>query len=128
MRRLLSEHRLFSARQNDAEKYVVLTREPVPTTGAELLAAFEEFARTLDPSHRSYGLILDVRNVVGNNNPEFEQSANEIVVRAHRYFKRVVVVLTSAAGALQAKRLNGTRSDKVIVARDMIEAIALATH
>jgi hypothetical protein len=129
MRRVLIEHPIFTAEQDDEKRIVIVTRHRHPTQGAELVAAFEELGRMLTVTHRQYSLILDVRNAVGNNSPDFEASANQVVAGAHRYFRNVVVLLASAAGALQARRLNDARAEKikVLVARDMLEAIALAS-
>ena len=58
----------------------------------------------------------------GRNDPEFERASDEIRSQLGR-FERVAILVRTAAGKLQAKRLSAT-SNKLQIFQDQAEALA----
>jgi hypothetical protein len=115
--------------RDDAQKVVIVTRLPGTSSPEELIATWGEIDALLDLPQKTYAIVWDVRRATGNNSPAFEAAVGQINQRMLQRFRRLVVILGTAVGVLQAKRLRGARTtDELVFARDLDEAIALASE
>ncbi|WP_438013628.1 hypothetical protein WMF18_22115 [Sorangium sp. So ce315] len=91
---------------NPAVKLVRITRSAVPS---ESVAQFEEgwleVSRALDRAGRDgLSLLVDLRQVVGRNDPAFEAAMQRVRRLVMRGFRRVAILVRTPAGALQIQR------------------------
>lgn len=71
-----------------------------------LMRSFEAVIAVLERLKRGGRVLLfDVRAPMGRNDPEFEKAMTPLRARIDRYFVRIGVLVRSAAGALQIRRL-----------------------
>jgi hypothetical protein len=91
----------------------------------ELERSFHESSAAIDRLGRDgYGLLVDLRVAPGSNNPEFEQ----VVARSRKKlvggFRRVAVLVSTFAGALQVQRHAREDGGGMVVFREEAEALA----
>ncbi len=81
-------------------------RNPVPYGSvSELVRVLDEIDHQLASVDRSsHALLLDMRNVQGRSEPEFEAAFRHWRLRLIRGFARVAVLLRTEVGAAQAQR------------------------
>ncbi|KIG17647.1 hypothetical protein DB30_02922 [Enhygromyxa salina] len=86
--------------------------------GAEDVEPAHRELTTLGDDTKGWGLIIDTRLVTGNSDERFEAavSRSNAVLLAH--FERVVVLVRSAIGKLQATRITGL-SDQILVTTEV---------
>lgn len=70
-------------------------------------------------------LIADVRQVRGNNHPDFESKVLPTVVGLNRTFDRFVTLTATIAGALQMQRIGRNASSPFRATTTMTEALEL---
>lgn len=114
------------------ERVVVVRRKATrPETVAELEAAFTE-AVSIAGDYRGWGLLIDSRLAPGRSDEEFEQRVTRLRARVDPIFSRVVMLLGTAVGVLQAQRLQSERRSEspnaaeTLFTRDPDEAMRLA--
>ncbi len=88
---------------------ITRTAEPMPKDLVEVRRIFGELVA---PLRRLAGkkALLDLRNGRGRNDDDFESASGQISIELRRNFTRVAVLVGSAVGKLQVKRLTGARS------------------
>lgn len=105
------------------DRVLVITRKRTSTqVRGALLSAYAEAACTPLAEHRGWTVVVDSREAPPNNAPELEAELASIRARLHAQFGRMVVVVKSAAGRLQARRLNV----REFVCSDIGEAMLIA--
>ena len=105
------------------DRVLVITRKRSRSrVRGALLAAYTEAACPPLAEHRCWTVLIDSREAPPDNGPELEAELASIRARLHAQFGRMVVVVKSAAGRLQAKRLN----EREIVCGDLGEAMLIA--
>src|SRR5690349_17226081 len=104
MSRILVQTEHIVAEEDDVSRIVTVTRSSVPAGSGELLlAAYRELAAKVGPHHREWALFIDARAAPGKNEPGFEGSVAKLTGAAQKQFKRVVVLVATAVGELQAR-------------------------
>jgi hypothetical protein len=88
----------------------------------EMQRAHKELLRTVAP-FGEYGLLLDVRLGPARSDPEYEQGLASLRRQITERFARVAILVKSAVGGLQARRL--AREDGVTMRIFQDEAAAL---
>jgi hypothetical protein len=128
MRRVLVSSPYIVAEEDALHRVVTVTRsaKPAGATGEELLDSYRQLVSQIEPRHKEYGLLIDSRLAPGRSNPEFEQAVGKITSTAQRQFARVVILIASAVGELQVRRLQRERHGREHITRDYDEALALA--
>src|SRR5215204_1314605 len=91
----------------DAEKLVVLTRLPLPYVDfAEMEQQFLELQRAIATIARRHSvLLIDLRSGPARNDPAFEEKVAHHRQKLLRAFKKTAIIVQSAAGVLQLKRI-----------------------
>lgn len=117
-----TEHLRFEERPEGA----ILVRKRTSPPMEELLAEFEAALQAARDEHRDWGLIIDTRAVVGRNDAVYEDAVGEYRRAAARSFARLVVLVSSAVGELQAQRLGRGDGAGVFVTRDPEHALRVA--
>lgn len=84
---------------------IVRTSEPFPRGSSTLDPMFAEAHSVADSVDRSrWGLLLDLRNTVGRNDPDFEKLIAPHRAKLEHGFRKVAVVVRSQVGRLQVER------------------------
>ncbi len=121
--KLLFIDRLVRVEHDPALAAVVLTRSAArPRDAEELIRSLTAFVEVTAPLRPGCALVVDLRQAPGDNRPDFEAALRPARRRVHEGFTRSVVVLQTAAGALQMERLaqrHGVRPD---IAHSLLEA------
>jgi hypothetical protein len=99
---------------------------PAPRIVEHALLALNRHLDTVDRSR--HGVLVDIRNVAGRNDPEFENAFEPGRVRLQRGFHRVAVLVNSIAGQLQVQRHAIDDRSAVRPFLDRAEAIAWLTR
>src|SRR5262245_38499947 len=85
---------------------VYVSRSAAPFTSSDdverHLSALEAALADLDKPNLD--LLIDIRAVVGRNDPEFEQAIGPHRARLQRGFRRIAFLVTTIAGQLQVQR------------------------
>ncbi len=115
------------ARELPARHVIVLIRRASRPSPTEILASFHAFADRLRAEHRSFGLVVDLRGVLGRSEPEFERGAAEVRRLCAELFPRVVTLVQTQAGLLQNQRLAREERRLATVSMDYDEALAIAS-
>ncbi|MCH9688679.1 MAG: hypothetical protein K0V04_45025, partial [Deltaproteobacteria bacterium] len=92
----------------------------------EIAKAYNAVTALVRPEHQSFGLVLDSRESAGRNDPEFESLATNLRAQADASFARVVVLVATAVGELQVRRMAKSARHDALVTRDETEAMQLA--
>ncbi len=128
MKHLLFENAHVELHALPLRRVLVLTRRPTEATSASLLDTLRKVTQVVRPEHRGFGLVFDVRAVIGKSDPEFERGSGEIRALANASFARVVTLVRTQAGKLQTQRLAREEHRTALVSFDLEEAIALASR
>ncbi|MEQ9082106.1 MAG: hypothetical protein RLP09_50040 [Sandaracinaceae bacterium] len=114
---------LLHAEPRPGERVLIITRKPTVAPTPELLK--DSYLRVVaDPpaDHARWTVIVDSRSAPPRNDPGTEAALQAARDRMIAVFGRMVVVVRSAVGKLQAKRFQKTEH----LAGDMTEALAIA--
>ncbi len=126
MKTLLYEDPYVELHALPLRRVLLLTRRNTEASSAALVDTLRKVAGLVGPEHRGFGLVFDVRAVVGKSDPEFERGSSEVRALANASFARVVTVVRTQAGKLQTQRLAREERRTAMVAFDIVEALALA--
>lgn len=97
-------------RADEHKRVMVVERSEVPArTAADMGGMIQELAERLDTGWSDWGLVIDMRKVRGNNDPEVESAGQDTFGALRRRFARSVVLVRSMAGVLQIQRLARSR-------------------
>ena len=84
---------------------VVRSSVPFPST-AVAVACYERVVQVIDQLGRTGRVVLtDMRLSAGRNDPEFEEAMNRLRPQLYRGMVRIGVLVKTATGALQIRRL-----------------------
>lgn len=87
------------------EDVLILRRTPVNISSLqEFLDINEKLIKTF-PKFKNFGIVVDMRQAQGRNDPEFENSMMNLRVNINANFSRVAVLLVSKTGVLQVNRI-----------------------
>lgn len=126
-REVLVETRHSRLEVDRSRQVVWLIRAPTqPASLEELVAAYETCFAQFRPEHRSYGIIIDTRDAPGRNDPAFEAAIHGLRAQIEGAFARIAVLVRSAAGALQARRLEAADGGDALITTDEQEALRAA--
>ncbi|MEZ4335045.1 MAG: hypothetical protein R3B82_00265 [Sandaracinaceae bacterium] len=118
------ENEYLRAELLEERRVLILRRLPTPGPAAEVIGAYT--AALADGRHfQGYSIVLDLREGPSRNDPEFEGSLGEMRRQLDRFFRRTVMLVGTAAGALQVRRLAREQGRDVLVANDEAEALRL---
>jgi hypothetical protein len=93
---------------------VVLTRSAAPVdTIPDLIAQNEEVIARIRPEHAGFGVVVDMRQAVPRNDPEFENAMQQLRQELQSRFRRLAVLIESAMGVLQVDRLTRIEGTQV---------------
>lgn len=95
----------YVVRHDPRERLVRVTRTAVPLATSDVATVLGALNRTIDVDRPSSVLLMDVRLGPSNNDPEFEVAMARPVRTLYAGFRRRAVLVRSAAGALQIRRL-----------------------
>jgi hypothetical protein len=116
----------FAIDVDNARRIVRIVRSSVPTPAgtADVGRVFGELRAPL-AKFVGYRLLLDLRAItVGRNDPAFEEAAIRGQTELAQAFSRVAVLVRTAAGKLQTRRMTGSWQG---VFQDEAEAIRYLT-
>lgn len=105
---------------------VRIVRTSIPHPTPEILEeSYLQASRAMDRyGRRGRGLLVDVRNAIGRNEPAFDEALRRARARNDAGFARIAVLLRSQAGMLQLMRLS--EEDGTVRLITMSEEAALA--
>lgn len=110
-----------------ADHVIVVSRTGTRVESPEALSAsYQSAMRGLGEGYRGWGLVLDVREAPGRNENDFERGVEPVRRAALAYFRTMVVLVRSAAGELQVRRMGQNDNRTTTVTHDYDEAIRLA--
>jgi hypothetical protein len=100
------------------------TRSALPQTAAMLDAFVNQIAKVVVPLHPT-GLLLDMRQAPGNNDPVFEQAAMAATQKLLTALgiAKVAVLIQTAVGRLHFQRLSRERQQPLYAFSDEAEAL-----
>jgi hypothetical protein len=101
---------------------------PLPELAVFRALMIELVARLEDLPRAELGLIVDTRLAIGRSDDAFEAMMNEFRPRLFGGFRRVAVLIKTAVGRLQVRRLARADNlvDRMLVTDDEAEAVAFA--
>jgi sulfite reductase alpha subunit-like flavoprotein len=103
---LLVANRYWAMSEDAGHRVVVLTRSAAQVRSIpDLIAQNEEIIARLRPEHSSFGVVVDVRQALPRNDPEFENAMQQLRQELSLRFRRLAVLIESEMGALQVDRL-----------------------
>jgi hypothetical protein len=126
--RVVLENEFVRVEELTEQHVIVLRRKALSPPTARIPAIYGDVFAGARPEWREWGLVIDVRAVAGNNDPEFESAMRPVRRQYVSLFARVVVLVRSIAGRMQIERTNREDGTRVGVAEDEAEAIALAQN
>ncbi|MBO6940404.1 MAG: hypothetical protein JJ863_35850 [Deltaproteobacteria bacterium] len=112
-------------------RVIVVRRKRTRLEASELVGAYREALRASD-EFRGWGLVIDTREAPGRNDPEFESRIDSLRDSVDGLFPRVAMCLQTAAGELQARRMQSERREtrpstsETFFTRDIAEAVSHA--
>jgi sulfite reductase (NADPH) flavoprotein alpha-component len=113
--------------EDAAQRLVILRRSPVAALSLDALAAENErVLRCLDPSHRSFGLVVDTRHARLRNDVGFEDSMARLRHELTSHFERTAILLESRVGELQVTRIERDERRTAIATRNESTAFKFA--
>lgn len=124
--RVFYEDDFFIIELHAEDDVVVMRRTPTSIAARDVQAAYARPLDLLGPHYRAWGIIIDLRPVVGQSDPGFEKAVAPVRERIQREFARAVFVLRTAAGVLQMQRIERETGSSLMVCRDEAEAFVLA--
>jgi hypothetical protein len=126
MRRRLFETDLILAEEDLDYDVLIVVRSSVPATAAGIERTFTELMGRLRPAHKQWGLLIDTRLAPARSDPEVEAALARLAAALQRHFARMVVLVASAAGQLQAQRVDRNADGAARFSRDPGEAFEMA--
>ena len=106
---------------------LLLIRKPGHEATAAEIEHTLQIGMQLLGNPRGWSILFDTRAVVGRSGPEFEQEVARL--RAHMLlrYRRIAVLVRSAAGMLQVGRMRA-RQERMQVFRELDQALAFLTE
>lgn len=102
---------LWTMEEDRERKIVLLTRSAAPVASLEeLVTQNEQVIAKMAPHHRDYGIVVDTRQAPQRNDADFEGAMSRLRRECSARYNRVAVLLISAMGVLQVRRIG--RSDE----------------
>ena len=118
----------YELSEDRRERVVTLARTAAPfLTHASVRAEVDRVVERFEPRHRELGIVVDMRSAPGRNDPEFEAAMRHLRFAVGQAFARVVVLVATASGQMQAARLHREGGFVYSISRDLIEARELAS-
>ncbi len=109
------------------QRITVLHRTPLAApTLAELAERNEELLSSLKDEHRSFGLVVDLRQAPMRNDRAFEETMARLRVALTSHFERSAVLLDSPLGELQVNRLERDEGRTTFITRSATAAFQFA--
>lgn len=125
--KMLLDTQYWLLREDDTRKLVFLKRTAVPfESPAAVVEACQRVIVLLHPVHRSYGVIVDMRDAPFRNDPAFEAGMAALRSKLTRSFPRLVLLVQSPMGVLQVNRLTRTEGGHTFVTRSESDALRFA--
>jgi hypothetical protein len=104
MRLLSSDYWLMD--ESGYERVVVLRRTAIPFASVEAIARATEVVKSkLQPYHRRFGVVADLRLAPPRNDAAFEAATRGFRAALEAHFARVAVLLQTPVGVLQVNRV-----------------------
>lgn len=127
MRQIVVSNAHLEVEEDRSLGVVIARRKATRPEARELHDAFEAALDRYRSDPRKLGLVVDMRLAPGRNDAGFEATSTDLRQAAGRHFARVVVLVASASGELQIRRLARQDGRLAMVTRDPEEALALAS-
>ncbi len=115
----------------DRRVIVVRRKATKIEAAADLMGIYTGAVRASD-EFQGWGLVIDTREAPGRNDAEFESRVASLQEHVSGRFPRIAMVLRTAAGELQARRLQSERrgirpeGGETFFTRDIAEAVSHA--
>lgn len=108
----------------DAQRRVVVVRRTAGSVAqVDIVSAYRAAAQANGAEHRGWGLVVDLRAVTGRNDEAFESGMIPLMHELSATFSRVTMLVASAVGALQMRRLSTSQDIELHVSHDEDAAI-----
>lgn len=117
------ENELLVVERDALRRTVVVRRTGGSAEPEAIVAAYRSAAEANVSTHRGWGLVVDLRNVTGRNDDAFEAGMTPLMHELIGMFSPVVMLVASAVGALQMRRMSGAEGIELHVTHDEPEAI-----
>jgi hypothetical protein len=118
----------YELTEDRRDHVVTLARTSTPyPTNASVRAEVDRVVECFESRHRELGIVVDMRSAPGRNDPEFEAAMRHLRFAVGQAFARVVVLVATASGQMQASRLHREGGVDYGVSRDPAEARELAS-
>jgi len=116
------DNEILEAVELAEDRVLLITRRHTDAVSPERLAAafFEALGEPL-PEHRDWTVVVDSRLAPPRNDARLEAQLQRVRARMLSQFGHMIVVVASAAGRLQARRLG-----RETIVGDVVEAMQLA--
>lgn len=125
---VISQGRFWEVEEQPHERVLILRRTDVRADDLQALAG-ENAALILqfESRHRDWGIVVDMRLARPRNDDGFEDAMRPLRAAVERSFARVVILVSSAVGVLQVKRIGESEGASSLMSRDEDEALQLAS-
>lgn len=125
MKRLFANEHWILERDPDRPLVIVRRTTVGYRSVTALNKAFDELDAAMDAQGRSrFSVLIDLREAIGRNDPEFERATVGHPRRLTRDFIRAAVLVRTANGMLQVKRTASSLGDRSRAFHSEAEAIA----
>lgn len=95
---------------------------------SELLDSYRAALGAIRAVHASWGVVLDMRKAPGRSDKEFEQSTGVLRAELESCVARIVTLMSTAVGKLQANRIARESGHALNVTQDEAEAMRWASQ
>jgi sulfite reductase (NADPH) flavoprotein alpha-component len=119
--------RHYVIEEDERHGVAILRRTPVPFDSVEdITAANDKVIEHFRPHHKSYGIVVDMRQAPTRNDPAFENAMSRLRAQVGEVFARVAVLIESSVGVLQVDRLGRAEGGKTFATQSESAATRFA--
>lgn len=126
--KLLLENDFIQVLEHPDEKVIRVVRSDQRGDPPELLEAYRAGLGALRPEHALWGVLIDVRKAPGRSDDSFERSIEMLRGELSAHVARVVLLVSTAVGKLQAGRVAREAGRAPSVTQDEAEAMRWAAR
>lgn len=105
---------------------IVVRRTAVAAPPEVLNATYRASMDHVKPSDRGRSIVMDIRLAPGRNDEDFEGSLRPMRLALDTMFARTVMLVGTATGVLQVRRLAAEEEREPLVTQDYDEALRMA--
>jgi len=125
--KLLARNPHWVLDEDATHKVVHLRRSALAFESIEaLIASNDQIIACVRADHQEYGIVVDMRQAPGRNDPAFERAMRKLRKATEHDFARLSVLVESTAGVLQVSRLERSDGGEYLVTTNELVATKFA--